>query len=98
MVVRLILRASGDLRLEDQTFGELIDFYLRQNLLAVDIPFRSLVEELQYQLIVHTLEIADGNVTKAAKVLGMGRDQLRYRIEVLDIPGARKLARRSHQS
>ncbi|MCA9502313.1 MAG: sigma-54-dependent Fis family transcriptional regulator [Spirochaetaceae bacterium] len=41
--------------------------------------------ELERSLIVQALEATDGNQTKAAKLLGLTRDTLRYRLEKFDI-------------
>ena len=42
-------------------------------------------EELERQLLVQALERAGGNQTRAAELLGMNRDQVRYRIEKFGI-------------
>ena len=39
------------------------------------------LEELERQLLVQALERAGGNQTQAAQLLGINRDQVRYRIE-----------------
>jgi two-component system response regulator AtoC len=39
------------------------------------------LEEVERQLLVQALERADGNQTQAAQLLGINRDQVRYRIE-----------------
>ena len=38
-------------------------------------------EELERELVIQALERAGGNQTRAAALLGMNRDQIRYRIE-----------------
>ena len=38
-------------------------------------------EELERDLVVQALTRTGGNRTQAAKLLGMNRDQIRYRIE-----------------
>ncbi|ANM29117.1 hypothetical protein ABI59_05150 [Acidobacteria bacterium Mor1] len=38
-------------------------------------------EQLEKQLVIQALQRSGGNQTKAAKLLGMNRDQIRYRIE-----------------
>ena len=42
-------------------------------------------EELEKQLVVQALQRSGGNQTRAAKLLGMNRDQIRYRIEKFDL-------------
>jgi len=39
------------------------------------------LEEVERQLLIQALERADGNQTQAASLLGINRDQVRYRIE-----------------
>jgi DNA-binding NtrC family response regulator len=39
------------------------------------------LEALEHQLVIQALERSGGNQTKAATLLGMNRDQIRYRIE-----------------
>jgi DNA-binding NtrC family response regulator len=39
------------------------------------------LEEVERQLLVQALERAAGNQTRAAELLGINRDQVRYRIE-----------------
>jgi DNA-binding protein Fis len=39
------------------------------------------LEEVERQLLVQALERANGNQTQAAQLLGINRDQVRYRIE-----------------
>ena len=39
------------------------------------------LEELERSLVVQALKRAGGNQTKAAALLGLNRDQIRYRIE-----------------
>ena len=39
------------------------------------------LEEVERQLLVQALERARGNQTQAAQLLGINRDQVRYRIE-----------------
>ncbi len=49
---------------------------------AVHRPAAELtLPEMERQLLIHALQVADGNVTRAARELGISRDTLRYRIE-----------------
>jgi len=43
------------------------------------------LEEIERQLLVQALERAGGNQTRAAELLGITRDQVRYRIEKFGI-------------
>jgi len=47
------------------------------------------LEELERQLLVQALERAGGNQTRAAELLGINRDQVRYRIEKFGLPSPR---------
>jgi two-component system response regulator AtoC len=44
------------------------------------------LEEVERQLLVQALERAGGNQTQAAQLLGINRDQVRYRIEKFGLP------------
>ena len=39
------------------------------------------LEEVEKSLVIQALERAEGNQTRAAALLGVHRDQIRYRIE-----------------
>jgi len=58
------------------------------------LPARGLVfEDLERELVRQALERAGGNQTRAASLLGMTRDQIRYRIQKFQLelpppPGA----------
>jgi transcriptional regulator with GAF, ATPase, and Fis domain len=47
------------------------------------------LDELERQLLVQALERAGGNQTQAAQLLGINRDQVRYRIEKFGLQPAR---------
>ena len=47
------------------------------------------LEELERQLLIQALERAGGNQTQAAQLLGINRDQVRYRIEKFGLQPAR---------
>jgi transcriptional regulator with GAF, ATPase, and Fis domain len=48
----------------------------------LDLPAAGVnLEELERSLVVQALKRAGGNQTKAAALLGLNRDQIRYRIE-----------------
>ena len=49
---------------------------------GVHLPEQGLnIEEVERQLVVLALERTRGNQTRAAALLGLHRDQIRYRIE-----------------
>ena len=43
------------------------------------------ISDVEKDLVVKALEKTDWNVTKSAKLLGLSRDMLRYRIEKLHL-------------
>jgi DNA-binding NtrC family response regulator len=49
---------------------------------AFDLPAQGVdLESLERSLVIQALERCGGNQTRAAALLGMNRDQIRYRIE-----------------
>jgi two-component system, NtrC family, response regulator AtoC len=80
VVERAMLLGEGD-RLEAKDFGA-----LKTGLNAGDDPFELPaagvhLDDLERSLVVQALRRAGGNQTKAAALLGLNRDQIRYRIE-----------------
>jgi DNA-binding NtrC family response regulator len=80
VIERAMLLAEGP-RLEVQDFDA-----LKPKLGAGDDPFDLpaagvSLEDLERSLVVQALRRAGGNQTKAAALLGLNRDQIRYRIE-----------------
>ena len=79
VIERAMLLAEGD-RLEGHDFGA-----LRTGLGSGDpfeLPAGGVdLEDLERSLVVQALRRAGGNQTKAAALLGLNRDQIRYRIE-----------------
>ena len=47
------------------------------------------LEEVERQLLVQALERAGGNQTQAGQLLGINRDQVRYRIEKFGLTSAK---------
>ena len=57
---------------------------------AIKLPPEGLnLEEVERQLLVQALERANGNQTQAAQLLGINRDQVRYRIEKFGLHSSR---------
>jgi transcriptional regulator with PAS, ATPase and Fis domain len=83
VVERAMLLAEGD-RLDARDFGA-----LKAGLVAADSfdlpPGGVNLEELEKSLVVQALRRAGGNQTKAAALLGLNRDQIRYRIDKFDL-------------
>ena len=79
VVERAMLLAEGD-RLEAQDFGVLKTGHASGD--PFDLPAGGVnLEELERSLVAQALKRAGGNQTKAAALLGLNRDQIRYRIE-----------------
>ena len=73
------LLAEGN-RLEVKDFGALKPGLVSAD--AFDLPPGGVdLEELEKNLVVQALRRAGGNQTKAAALLGLNRDQIRYRVE-----------------
>ena len=83
VVERAMLLAEGD-RLDARDFGALKTGLVPAD--AFDLPPGGVnLEELEKSLVVQALRRAGGNQTKAAGLLGLNRDQIRYRIEKFDL-------------
>jgi DNA-binding NtrC family response regulator len=70
--------------LVDRSYLEPDDFSLRRTVSPVEFvlpPEGVKLEDVERQLLVQALERASGNQTQAAQLLGINRDQVRYRIE-----------------
>jgi DNA-binding NtrC family response regulator len=70
--------------LVDRAYLEPEDFTLTRTVSPVEFalpPEGVKLEEVERQLLVQALERAGGNQTHAAQLLGINRDQVRYRIE-----------------
>jgi DNA-binding NtrC family response regulator len=79
VVERAMLFAEGD-RLEVTDFAALIP--KRGGGDPVDLPAGGVdLEDLERSLVIQALRRSGGNQTKAAALLGLNRDQIRYRIE-----------------
>ncbi|HEY5763566.1 MAG TPA: helix-turn-helix domain-containing protein, partial [Rhodocyclaceae bacterium] len=53
---------------------------------CMSIPQKGVkLSEVERDLVIKALERTDWNVTKSAKLLGLSRDMLRYRIEKLEL-------------
>jgi two-component system response regulator AtoC len=83
VVERAMLLAEGD-RLDARDFGALKTGLVAAD--AFDLPPGGVnLEELEKSMVVQALRRAGGNQTKAAGLLGLNRDQIRYRIEKFDL-------------
>ncbi len=86
VVERAMLLATAN-RLEPRDFGALT--IARSSGDLFDLPAAGVsLEELERSLVVQALKRAGGNQTKAAALLGLNRDQIRYRIEKFGLAAA----------
>jgi DNA-binding NtrC family response regulator len=86
VVERAMLLATGN-RLEPGDFGALMTVRPAGDLF--DLPAAGVsLEELERSLVVQALKRAGGNQTKAAALLGLNRDQIRYRIDKFGLAAA----------
>jgi DNA-binding NtrC family response regulator len=91
-IERAVLRESGDEILLEHLSRSLAPSSRRGSLRAgddgieVDLPPEGLAfEVIERRVIERALQLAGGNVTRAARLLRLSRDTLRYRIERLGI-------------
>lgn len=63
-------------------------------------PGGLVLEDVEKALLVQALERARGNQTRAGQLLGINRDQVRYRIEKFGLvkPALRPAGERAHES
>jgi len=83
VVERTLLLAEGDvIRLEDLPAAVRMRHRPGAGGIPVEIPDEGLdLEELERTLILRALEKSGGNVTRAARLLGLSRRTLQYRLE-----------------
>jgi transcriptional regulator with GAF, ATPase, and Fis domain len=56
------------------------------------------MKSIERELLVQALERTGGNVTRAAKLLGMNRDQVRYRVQKFGLRDSDGTDEASHRS
>jgi DNA-binding NtrC family response regulator len=79
VVERAVLAADGD-RLEAADFA--LPTISRRSSAEMDLPPSGVnLERLERNLVIQALQRTGGNQTRAATLLGLNRDQVRYRIE-----------------
>jgi DNA-binding NtrC family response regulator len=79
-VERAMLLADGDMLAVDDFAGAIADSLRLGD--RVELPAAGIdVEQLERSLVVQALERTSWNQTRAAALLGLNRDQIRYRIE-----------------
>lgn len=78
----MVARKSGFLEVEDLPVGSSIAAAAP----AFTLPTAGVdLEELERRLVIQALDRVRGNRTQAAKLLGLNRDQMRYRVEKFNL-------------
>ena len=86
VVERAMLLAEGP-RLEERDFAVLEGGNPREK--AIELPASGIdLEQLEKDLVTQALRRCGGNQTRAAALLGLNRDQIRYRIEKFNLTAA----------
>ena len=86
---------SPEETIEADSLNSSVDFHIRRYFEALDgsMPpaglYGRILREVEYPLIVATLEMTRGNQVKAADILGLNRNTLRKKIRELDIKAGR---------
>jgi len=87
VVERAMLLSEGD-RLETRDFAALSHGHRPAD--EVELPANGIdLEQLERSLVIQALRRCAGNQTRAAALLGLNRDQIRYRIEKFALAVAR---------
>lgn len=95
-IERAVLLMSGDtIRPDHMKFLEsdkIAGFKKEEDKYLLNIPKNGIsIEVVLRDLIVKTLEITGGNQVRAAKILGLSRSKLRYRMEQLNLEVKRQI-------
>ncbi len=89
IVERAILLGAGDMLDVADLPGEIRDRAVREGRRDRPVfelpPGGVVLEDLERDLVRQALERAGGNQTRAARLLGLNRDQIRYRVEKFDL-------------
>jgi two-component system, NtrC family, response regulator AtoC len=88
MLEQTVLLASGEVVTPDllilgpgRSHEEPVQHQERPASEGQGVPTGSKISEVEQEMVIKTLEKTDWNVSKSAKLLGISRDMLRYRIE-----------------
>jgi len=88
VIERSLLLAEGDeIQPEDLPAAVRARISVRRIPLALDIPDSGIdLDEVERSLVLRALEKTDGNVSRAARLLGLTRRTLQYRLEKIQAP------------
>jgi DNA-binding NtrC family response regulator len=82
---------------EDGLVGRISEILNSPSIPAEGIPTEELLEELEKALILKAAAASNGNQSKAAELLRMKRDKLRYRMKVYDLRAHRNDEGETHE-
>ncbi len=88
VVERICILEDTDIVYPEHLPSEIVDYEEKESLeaSAIDLPTEGLsLKNVEKDLIAQALKKADGNQTKAAKLLGISRDALRYKMQKFDL-------------
>src|SRR5205809_1524647 len=90
VIERSLLLAEGDeIQPQDLPAAVRARVTVRRIPLALDIPDSGIdLDEVERSLVLRALEKTDGNVSRAARLLGINRRTLQYRLEKIQAPAA----------
>ena len=90
VIERSLLLAEGDeIQPQDLPAAVRARVTVRRIPLALDIPDSGIdLDEVERSLVLRALEKTDGNVSRAARLLGLTRRTLQYRLEKIQAPAA----------
>ena len=88
-IERIVLMEEGN-KIEEDHIIKLLGLAPRNSMTdssAIDIPMQGIdLEEMNKRYMIRALEISKGNLSKAARLLGLSRPTLAYRIERYGVP------------
>ena len=84
IVERICILEDTDIIYPEHLPGEIVDYIERdpESNAPIDFPSKGIsLKNVEKDLIIQAIKKADGNQTKAAKLLGISRDALRYKMQ-----------------
>ncbi len=88
LVERICILEDTDIIYPEHLPSEIVNLFETEHEeeASIDLPSEGLsLRNMEKNLIAQALKKADGNQTKAAKLLGISRDALRYKLQKFDL-------------